>query len=298
MKNDLPNILIVGAAKSGTTSLHNYLNQHPDIFMCSPKEPHFLINQEIGIDRIPVGISEFKRYRNLFSAGKTCKYRGESSVMYLMFPEIVIPKIKKILGENTKIIIMLRNPVDRAYSGYQHNKRYDVDENLEFEEAWNICEDRYNKIKHMTPATRYKELGMYYKQVKSFMASFTNVHVIIYDDYQDDINKCLEKVFRFLSVNKLNLDTTTRHMVGGWEWKNGRLKHLLIKKNRFRSILKKIVFSFKLRKWIRKVIHKTNTKPTPKITSRVKIKLKKYYKEDVMKLSHLLERDLNYWIDN
>jgi hypothetical protein len=130
------------------------------------------------------------------------------------------------------------------------------------------------------------------------MASFTNVHVIIYDDYQDDINKCLEKVFGFLSVNKLNLDTTTRHMVGGWEWKNGRLKYLLIKKNRFRSILKKIVFSFKLRKWIRKVIHKTNTKPTPKITSRVKIKLKKYYKEDVMKLSHLLERDLNYWIDN
>ena len=43
----LPNLLIVGAAKSGTTSLHNYLNQHPDIFMCSPKEPHFLINRRL-----------------------------------------------------------------------------------------------------------------------------------------------------------------------------------------------------------------------------------------------------------
>lgn len=295
MRNTLPNILIVGAAKSGTTSLHNYLNQHPDIFMCSPKEPHFLINQEIGVERIPIGVSEFKRYQNLFSKGKTCKYRGESSVMYLMFPEIVIPKIKKLLGEDVKIIIMLRNPVDRAYSGYQHNKRYNVNENLAFDDAWNICEERYHKVKSMTPATRYQELGMYYKQVKSFMSAFKNVHVIIYDDYQEDINKCLEKVFDFLSINNLNLDTTTRHMVGGWEWKDGRMKHLLIKKNIFRSIVKRIVFSSKLRKWMRKVIHKTHTKPIPKISSRVKRKLKEYYKEDVTRLSYLLERDLNYW---
>jgi hypothetical protein len=52
-----PNLFIVGAAKSGTTSLHNYLNQHPDIFMCNPKEPHYLINKEIGVDRISVGVT-------------------------------------------------------------------------------------------------------------------------------------------------------------------------------------------------------------------------------------------------
>ena len=55
----LPNLFIVGAAKSGTTSLHNYLYQQPDVFMCNPKEPHYLINQEIGINRIPVGITNF-----------------------------------------------------------------------------------------------------------------------------------------------------------------------------------------------------------------------------------------------
>ena len=57
--NTLPNLFIVGAAKSGTTSLHNYLNQHPDVFMSSHKEPHFLINNEIGKSRIPNGISDF-----------------------------------------------------------------------------------------------------------------------------------------------------------------------------------------------------------------------------------------------
>ena len=53
MSNILPNLLIVGAAKSGTTSLHNYLNQHENIFMCSPKEPHFLINKEWFLVDLP-----------------------------------------------------------------------------------------------------------------------------------------------------------------------------------------------------------------------------------------------------
>ena len=74
-----PNLFIVGAAKSGTTSLHNYLNQHPDIFMCNPKEPHFLINKEIGVDRIPVGVTEKSEYEDLFFEGGDKKYRGESS---------------------------------------------------------------------------------------------------------------------------------------------------------------------------------------------------------------------------
>ena len=60
--NTLPNLFIVGAAKSGTTSLHNYLNQHSDVFMCTPKEPHFLINNEIGKDRIPIGICSENEY--------------------------------------------------------------------------------------------------------------------------------------------------------------------------------------------------------------------------------------------
>ena len=126
--NTLPNLFIVGAAKSGTTSLHNYLNQHPDVFMCTPKEPHFLINNEIGKDRISIGVSDKNKYLNLFLKGKKKQYRGESSVMYLMYPDIVIPKINQQYGEDCKIIIMLRNPIERAYSGFQHVKRYNANE--------------------------------------------------------------------------------------------------------------------------------------------------------------------------
>ena len=102
----LPNLLIVGAAKSGTTSLHNYLDQHPDIFMSKHKEPHFLINNEIGNSRIPNGISDINAYSNLFVAGSNAKYRGESSAMYLQFPDIVIENIKRNLANDVKIIII------------------------------------------------------------------------------------------------------------------------------------------------------------------------------------------------
>ena len=103
-----PNLFIVGAAKSGTTSIHNYLNQHPEIHMCTPKEPHFLINKEIGVNRIPSGVINSEEYYDLFYKGKSLNYRGESSVMYLMYPEIVIPKIKYHFGDDVKIIIALR----------------------------------------------------------------------------------------------------------------------------------------------------------------------------------------------
>ena len=71
----LPNLLIIGAAKSGTTSLYNYLSQHSDLFTSSQKEPHFLINNEIGKTRIPNGITELKSYMDLFSGKDSFKYR-------------------------------------------------------------------------------------------------------------------------------------------------------------------------------------------------------------------------------
>ena len=226
----LPNLFIVGAAKSGTTSLHNYLHQHPNVFMCNPKEPHYLINQAIGINRIPVGITNFIEYTDLFSKGENKNYRGESSVMYLMYPEIVIPKIKDKFGEDSKIIVLLRNPVERAYSGFQHVKRYNVKENYpEFKSAWDISEKRYFDHDEMTPASRYKELVLYYKQVKSYLKELKSLHIIIYDDYQKDFQLEMNKVFDFLEIEKTEVNTEKKHMVGGWQWEDEKVKKFMMK---------------------------------------------------------------------
>jgi hypothetical protein len=291
----LPNLFIVGAAKSGTTSLHNYLHQHPDVFMCNPKEPHYLINQEIGINRIPVGITNSIEYADLFSEGEDKKYRGESSVMYLMYPEIVIPKIKNQFGEDSKIIIMLRNPVERAYSGYQHVKRYNVMESLSFEEALEKSENRYLKNDSMTPASRYLELGNYHKQVKLFLENFQDVHIILYEDYVKDVNMELLRVFKFLDIENRLIDTSERHMVGGWQWKNKKTKALLMSSNRLKTLLKIVLPSQILRTFIRKKIMEYTISKTPKINENTRKYLCKYYAQDVKKLSKLIGINLNHW---
>ena len=291
----LPNLLIVGAAKSGTTSLHNYLNQHPEVFMCNPKEPHFLINKEIGVERILVGIDDFQEYEKLFSGGKENKYRGESSVMYLMYPEIVIPKIKELFGDETKIIIMLRNPVERAYSGFQHVKRYNVNETSTFEKAWKISEERYFANTVMTPASRYQELGLYYKQVKSYFEEMKHVHVIIYDDYKADFKVEMQKVFDFLAIDKININTEERHMIGGWQWENEWMKKIMIRRNPLKSFLKMIIPFTSLRKSLRIKIQKNTTNKVSEMKKETRQMLQAFYKNDVANLSELLDRDLNYW---
>ena len=292
----LPNLLIVGAAKSGTTSLHNYLNQHPSIFMCSPKEPHFLINKQIGEQRIPKGVLSLEDYKSLFKGASTKKYRGESSVMYLLFPEFAIKNINKYLSKDVKIIIMLRNPVERAYSGYQHVKRYNLMESLSFEKALDQSENRYHNISNMTPASRYLELGMYFEQVKKFIKEFDNVHVIIYDDYKNDFSSEMDNVFKFLDVDAFKVNTEEKYMVGGWEWKNKKTKALLMSSNRLKTLLKIVLPSQILRTFIRKKIMEYSIRKTPKINENTRKYLCKYYAQDVKKLSKLIGKNLNHWI--
>ena len=294
----LPNLFIVGAAKSGTTSLHNYLNQHTDIFMCTPKEPHFLINNEIGKGRIAKGIFSKREYFNLFLPGKEKKYRGESSVMYLMYPEVVIPKINKQFGKDCKIIIMLRNPIERAYSGFQHVKRYNIKEKCpDFKSAWTISEERYFSNSEMTPASRYKELGLYYKQVKSYLNGIRNVHIVFYDDYKNNLQSEMNKIFDFLDINRIQIDSQYKYMVGGWRWENDEIKSLMMKKNYIRSFFKLLIPFKSFRKMIRKRIQMSFTSKVPEISKNDRKMLREFYKEDVKKLSILLEKDLNYWTE-
>ena len=294
---NLPNLLIVGAAKSGTTSLHNYLKQHPEIFMSNHKEPHFLINKEIGENRIPKGVKKLNEYISLFDGSDTFKYRGESSAMYLQFPNIAIKNIKKYLEKDLKIIIMLRNPIDRAFSGYQHVKRFNVDEELTFAQALDVCEDRYFKQTSLTPATRYIHIGMYYDFVKKFMHSFPDqIHVIIYDDFIADTQNELSKVFSFLKVKKIDVNITEKYMVGGWKWKNRFFKNTFMKKSFLKKIIK-IIAPFKfLRIFLNDLFKYLFTMPDDKMDISVRKKLQNIYKNDVINLSKLLNRDLNFWI--
>ena len=286
---NLPNLLIVGAAKSGTTSLHNYLKQHPDIFMSNHKEPHFLINNEIGVNRIPKGINNLQDYSNLFSNGASHKYRGESSAMYLQFPEIAIKNIDRYLDEDVKIIIMLRNPIERAFSGYQHVKRYNLDEDLDFEDALEISEQRYFTNNNITPASRYIHIGMYNEFVRKFKTKFkTNVHIIIYKDFINNTNQELSRLFSFLGIKDVQIDFNKQYMVGGWKWKNDLFRKIFMK----RHFLKKFI---PFKRLIKAAFKSFATDSVEKIDDTIREKLIGIYKDDIKNLSTFLNVDLNFW---
>ena len=293
----LPNLLIVGAAKSGTTSLHNYLKQHSDIFMSDHKEPHFFINNEIGTNRIPNGISKYDDYIALFKNSESYKYRGESSTMYLQFPDISIKNINKYLNDNVKIIIMLRNPVERAFSGYQHVKRYNVMENLDFEDAIKQCENRYFINTNFTPASRYINIGLYYNMVKKFQANFgENMHIVIYDDFIADTQNELSKIFSFLNISDFVINTNEKYMVGGWQWKNSFLKKLFLKKNLLNKFIRFILPFQSFKKILRNRLVQVFSTPVVKMKDTTKSSLQNLYKEDLKKLSTIIDRDLKIWL--
>ena len=111
----LPNFIIIGAGKSGTTSLAHQLGQHPDIFLSDPKEPHFFsINWHKGIDW----------YLNIFSRANNCSAVGEASATYTLYPEYkdVPERMASVLGENVRLLYIVRNPVERMLSHCQHDK--------------------------------------------------------------------------------------------------------------------------------------------------------------------------------
>ena len=171
-------IFIVGAPKAGTTSLHYYLNEHPEILMSSVKEPDFFLEKEIddlGLYYGTTRIETSDKYHNLFSDKKDEEIFGESSVSYLYYPEV--PKRIKEYNTEAKIIIMLRNPVDRAFSHYLMDFKLGL--------LSDKFEDVFNK-KEGLKFQQYFLLGNYYEQVKRYFDKFSkeNVHIIWYSDFK------------------------------------------------------------------------------------------------------------------
>ncbi|MDC0201715.1 sulfotransferase [Flavobacteriales bacterium] len=300
MRNNLPNFLIVGAAKSGTSSLHNYLNQHPQVFMPSynkegmkVKEPRFLI-KDLVQHRLHNGIWTFEEYQSLFTDVKDEKAIGESTVLYLYYYKHAIKNIIHYLGEDVKIIIMLRNPADRAYSAFQHVSR-GFKENNSFERSLEIETGRMEKEENLTPMVMYKEMGMYYEMVKAYMESFKNVHIIFYEDFRDKIESEMNKTYNFLGIsNNIEIDFITKHNVGGKRWKDEKMKHVFMKDNPIKSILKSVLPK-KIRKGMRNKLVKASTNKVEPMKGETRKGLNDYFRKDVKKLSELLNKDLQHW---
>ena len=177
--NTFPNFFIVGAARSGTTSLDLYLSQHPEIFITLKKETHFFAREQLperyrgpGDERMNrLLIRDEDQYTQLFADAGRSKAIGEASAFYLCYPSSADLIAQTV--PDAKIIMVLREPVARTYSAYMFLVR-DGRETLGFEEGMSLEEER--KEGDFEPMWWYRELSLYYNQVKHYLAvSYTHL---------------------------------------------------------------------------------------------------------------------------
>jgi len=288
MDNILPNFLIVGAAKSGTTSLYQYLNQHPDIFLSEFKEPQFLVLDKIK-GRVYKYAKNFEEYLSLFASAGNYKLRGEASVFYLYYYETAIKNILNYLGADVKIIIILRNPVERAFSAYNHTLQNNPEESLaSFEAALNAEEERMKEGK-VSPMLFYKSMGLYNDSVTAFKQNFANVLVLDYAELIKDPDSMLKRVFEFLNASPFQVDYSFVYNKGGKVWKSNTLKK--ISKTRLvQAVIKALpkTFTKRLKKRLFTPINKADSEG-------VNTSLLQYYKDDITKLA-ATEKQFKYWL--
>lgn len=190
----LPNFVVIGAAKAGTTSLHFYLEQHPGVFMAEKKELHFFQD--------PDCLSWLSLYREQFPVATPV--RGEATTLYSRSP--AIPGVAARMAElvpGMRIVYLVREPVERALASWRE-ERFHLNERRTAEEAFADLDDPYNPY---VAASRYAE------QLEDYLAHFPREQVLVLDQRElaTDTAAVVERVQRFLGLEVLPLDTSVQH---------------------------------------------------------------------------------------
>jgi hypothetical protein len=316
----LPDFLIAGAAKSGSTSIYNYLKQHPQIFMPALKEPRFfafcekpLPPTEFAEKAMPDTVTSFEEYVKLFEPAAEDQLLGEASVHYLYLYGETIKNIKRHMPkwQDIKIIINLRDPSEAAFSYYSFSVQCGW-EPREFEEALDKdqeltshIENNFDKLQLLLDSRRpadYVGLFFYFKQVKSFMDSFPNVRVYLNDDLKSDAPAVLKDMFRFLGVDdSFTPDISEKHyksMVprAGFLRTGFRALSKINHKVSDNYFMNLLIPYEKRRRLGRRIMVSRLTSKRLAIKEQTQQYLKKLYREDVLKLQELIERDLSSWL--
>ncbi|MGH7790959.1 MAG: sulfotransferase family protein, partial [Thermodesulfobacteriota bacterium] len=243
----MPNFLIIGAAKSGTTSLYHYLKQHPQIYMSPIKEPRFFAFDGMKVDfcgprdeNLNRGtITEIETYRALFQAVSNELAIGEASPIYI-YNSRAPGRIKHYIP-NVKLIAILRNPAERAYSSFTGLIRDGREPLTDFAEALRQEETRASN--NWSFFWHYKKRGFYYIQLKRYFDLFNReqIKIYLYEDFRDNSLGILKDIFRFLDVDDTFVpDVSLKHNVSGIP-RNRAIHIFLAKPNSIKSILERII---------------------------------------------------------
>ncbi len=297
-----PSFLIVGAAKSGTTSLYYYLKEHPDIFMPISKEPAFFAYAGSRVNfqgpgdhrRNATVITDPQIYQQLFQEAHPNQQTGEASVVYLYHPEA--PHRIKAYNPDMKLIAVLRDPVERAVSNYTFLRKDGYEECATLKEALQLEEERiaanWQYIWH------YSRLGFYYQQLRRYYDLFPKEQILVLkqEDLKNDTANVLQRVLEFLDVDAdYPIDTSYQYNRSG-KMRHVWLHRLFIEPHKFKTIYRQVL-PYKTRHYIRRRIFDWNVKTVSvQIEPETLEYLRHLYHEDVLQLQDLVQIDFSKWL--
>ena len=293
--NKLPNAIIIGAAKSGTTSLFEILAGHPSVFASERKELNFFSNDERFVN------GPYWYEQSHFAAAVGYPVRLEASPSYLAWSEKTAPRIKELYADRPiKIIAIFRDPVSRAYSNYWHRVRMGH-ETLSFREALTREEQRLREhweelYKQGNPKYGYFRGGCYASRLKPFLQNFPrqNFFFLLQDDLRDQFDSSLSSLLQFLGVDA---DEALAPVVRNTPTvpRNRSLHDAYdgIKRSRLAPTLRGFIPAG-LRHWVR---HRLLVKQVryPPMEEEVRSELYERFSNEIGELSKILGRDLSDW---
>ncbi len=281
----VPNLFIVGAQKAGTTSLYEYLRQHPEVFMSDPKEPRYF-------NRIAQGREDEvdeDAYLGLFEDADGFAVRGEATTGYLHEPDV--PELIQDFSPRARIVISLRDPIQRAYSNYWR-KVAGAQEDDAFGDA---IEREIQAMQRDEPRIGYLDRSLYADAVERYMDTFgeDRVHVLLLHEIRHDAEAVLEDLFSFLDIDPspaASIDADKRQNTfrgipyGGLA---ERVRTSSLVKRAARAVLPQGV-----RDWLGNDVLLDKTDKPP-ISEAAKHRLAGFFEEDIRRLETLLGRDLD-----
>lgn len=276
-----PNFFIVGTPKSGTTSLFHYLQEHPEVFLPELKEPHFFSCPEVKNTYYKTKIVDSKQeYLDLYQERESYKAVGDLSSSYLFNKET--PKRIHQFNPYAKIIIVLRNPVERALSHYL------MDVNLGYINV-SLSKVINNKDTFKQHYQEYIELGFYEQQIRAYTKQFpdSQIKVVLSDTLYANTAETLKDIYSFINVSTTFItDFETVHN----SYTVPRFKAL---KSLVQSDgLKKMIPSG-LKSGLKSLIYKTNAEK-PKLEVEKDL-LREIYKKSIVETETLINQDLSSW---
>lgn len=303
----MPNFLIVGAPKSGTTALYEYLGQHPEVYMSPVKEPKFFALEGSDLDFRGPGDREANRfsvtsiegYKALFDAVCCETAIGEASPLYLYYSGAPA-RIKQYVPE-AKLIAILRNPAERAYSQFLHLIRDGREPLDDFGLA--LWQEEARIRDNWAFGWHYKQVGFYCDQLKRYFETFdeNQLKVYLYEDLEGNPAGVLKDLFRFLDVDDtFTPNTSVRPNVAGVPRNRSlhALHEFLIKPHPLKSALKPVLPSHLSRRAVKRLTNAVRSRNLikPPFPEEAREHLVDVYREDVLQLQELIQRDLSGWL--